>query len=59
MSEFNDMERQHLLHLAERMREHLKIKYMTPSKIDMQPYQMVPVELVEEVSVILENLSER
>jgi hypothetical protein len=32
---------------------------MTPSKIDMQPYQMVPVELVEEVSVILENLSER
>jgi hypothetical protein len=59
MSEFTDRERQHLLHLAHSMREHLKLKYMTQSKLDPQPYQMVPLELVEEVAVILENLSER
>ncbi len=34
--------------VAERLREYLKIKYMTPSKITGETYQMVPPELIEE-----------
>lgn len=40
----------------ERLAEHRKLKWMTPSKITGEPYQMVPLDLLRELATLIRSL---